>query len=312
MLSDRQIRQDEAPVRSDQKPVQSDSPVESSMLMDHWRLLRTHLFWAYDRPLLRAQRRWEYDSYPAAAWLIRKGTVTLDFEGESEHYGEGTWVFPKFAPGMQEFSSDAHVLSVRFALQWPNGEHLFDRSKSLAVPEGELTAFTRASVDLVQFITARLPSRTGAQSFLHGTLEEYLHLQPVFSAWIGAYYTLFRQSGRSLITLNHLHEKTHQAIHYLDHRPLSLAFQEAELASEVGLSSSHLHKIFLKEIRMTPAAYWNNRKLTATKSKLAGSSQSIKAIAYEMGFSSPENFTHWFRSQTQQSPSQFRAAHLHE
>ncbi len=300
-------------MKSDQKPVPTYSPVapsESSTLMEHWRLLKCHLFWAYDRPLTRVPRRWEYAPYPSAAWLLRKGWAVIEYsDGVKERYEAGNWVLPRSAQGVQEFSEDAHVLSIRFLFEWPNGEPLFPRARSIILPEKEQPAFTLASEKLVEFVTARFPMRSGAQSFLHGTLREYLHLQPVFSAWSAAYYDMLHDHGLSATSLHHLHEKVRQAIAHLDERSLSTGFHENDLADEVGLSSSYLHKVFLKEIGMTPMAYWNDRKLAATKSRLVGSTQSIKAIAYEMGFSSPENFTHWFRTRTGQSPSQFREAH---
>lgn len=273
--------------------------------MDHWQTLRRHLFWAYDRPITRTHE-WDYVPWPASAWLVKKGEVTLSFPEGKEVYQAGMWLFPRLHPGKQQFAPGSHLLSLRFNLEWPHGEHIFGRQKTLAIQKDEIPQFTRISGELAQFTTKYFPNRTDKQTYLHGTLGEYLRLQPLFTQWISTYYEILSAHEPPTHTFHYLSEKVQRGIQFLDERSLAIPFHENELATEMGLSVSHLHRIFVKEIGETPAAYWNKRRLAAAQSRLAGGSQSIKSIAYEMGFSTPENFSHWFRAHMKQSPKQYR------
>lgn len=301
--------QDNLLVKSDQKAVRIAPPSDEPVLMDHWQTLRRHLFWAYDRPIKVTGQDWDYIPWPASAWLIREGEVTLVFPEGEEVYRTGTWIFPRLAPGMQRFAPGSHLLSLRFKLEWPHGEHIFGRQKTLAIPEGEIPQLTRISSELAEFTAKHFPNRTDKQAYLHGTLGEYLKLQPLFTQWISTYYEILSAHEPPTHTYHYLSEKVRRVIQFLDDRSLAIPFHENELAAQTGLSVSHLHRIFVKEIGETPAAYWNKRRLAAAQSRLAGGSQSIKSIAYEMGFSTPENFSHWFRAHTAQSPKQYRDFH---
>lgn len=276
-------------------------------MIEHWRLLFSQLFWAYDRPLKRKLLRWEYAAHPPVAWFLRKGHVVLEAEaGGTRRYEAGQWIFPGLGPKYQEFSADAHLMSIRFLLEWPDGRHLFDRTQTVTVSEADARALNAVSEKLVRFTARHFPPTSSSQSFIHATLSQYIKLQPVFSQWLACYYTLMQGRAKLTSSLRHLQQKTQQALHYLNARSFASPLQESEVAEAVGVSSSYLHKIFVKEVGITPLAYWNHRKLRSARSELAGGSRSIKSIAYDLGFSSPENFAHWFRSQTNQSPRQYR------
>lgn len=294
------------PVASNHKPVQNTSAPESPVLIEHWRLLSSQLFWAYDRPLKRKQLRWEYNPHPPVAWFLRKGRLVLEEAGSRTEYQTGQWVFPGLLPEFQEFSKDAHLLSIRFLLEWPNGQHLFDRTETISFAAHETPALNKASENLARFASNHFPNTSSKQSYIHATLPQYLELQPLFTEWIFIYYEAMQSRAPLSASLSHIQQKTQQALHYLDTRPLTNPLHEAELAGAIGMSTSHLHKVFLKEVGVTPVTYWNNRKLALAKSELTGGPKSIKAISYDLGFSSPENFAHWFRTQTNQSPRQYR------
>lgn len=273
--------------------------------MAHWGLLRCELNWAYDRVVDGGSLTWSYTPHPTPAWLIRKGRVTLEFADGVESYEEGTWLFPRQAPGNQTFSKGTHILSVRFHAEWPNGSPIFPRRVTHAFAAESIPALTPAAEALVQHVAGRF-EQLGRQADLHGSLEEYFNLQPFLFRWIAAYYTTLTQQGVQPATLSHLHEKLRMAIEYLNSHPTSEPLREEKLARQVGLSVSQLNKIFAREAGASPTDFWNERRLRIARSRLLSPGESVKAIAYDLGFSAPANFSHWFRSHTGQSPRDYR------
>lgn len=270
----------------------------------HWGLLRCQPVWAYDRVLEDTPRRWHYTEYPTAAWFIRRGDLRLFYEDGAEEYGEGAWVFPRNAPAEQEFGKGCHIISIRFLAEWPDGRPLFSRDRSISFPHAQAPELMGAAEALVNAFSRQ----SHKIRFIHysSSLQNYLKIQPTFFSWIALWYDSMLQSGCQLTFLNHWHEKLRQAVLQLENQPLSEPFQEKQLARQIGWSVSHLNKVFAKNVGRSPAALWNERRLNAAKSRLTSESESIKIISYELGFSSPASFTHWFRSHTGKAPRSYR------
>lgn len=286
-------------------------PSEKILPLTDLSKLRWRLLWIYDEPLKSKGQTGSYWSYPTAAWLIRQGTVRLRFATGTETYGPQQWVFPRLAEGTQSFSRDAHILSIRFQLEWSDSTPLFDRHRSLTIPTEHPTAIAleRAATRLLHFFHhRRLSPRKRLQLNLH--LADYMNMQPLVAAWMVAYFRALTQWAPSP-DYRPRHEAVNRVLQQLQSHPLHQPLRIPALAKEIGISVSQLNKIFVREMNTTPAAYWQEKKLRTARSWLLYGQDSIKVISYNLGFSSPENFTHWFRTNTGSAPKSFRESPLH-
>lgn len=77
-------------------------------------------------------------------------------------------------------------------------------------------------------------------------------------------------------------------------------------ASKLHISEKQLHKSTTSLLEKTPKQIIDERVLLEAKRLLAHSSQSIKEIAYELGYEEPTNFIKYFRKHTQSTPTEFR------
>lgn len=77
-------------------------------------------------------------------------------------------------------------------------------------------------------------------------------------------------------------------------------------ASEVNISEKQLHKATTLLLSKTPKQIIDERILLEAKRLLIHSNQSIKEIAYELGYDEPTNFIKYFRKHTESTPSEFR------
>ncbi len=77
-------------------------------------------------------------------------------------------------------------------------------------------------------------------------------------------------------------------------------------ASELNISEKQLHKATTTLLGSTPKQIIDERILLEAKRLLVHSTQSIKEIAYELGYDEPTNFIKYFRKHIESTPLEFR------
>jgi DNA-binding response OmpR family regulator len=79
-----------------------------------------------------------------------------------------------------------------------------------------------------------------------------------------------------------------------------------ELARDVGLSARRLCEMFRQHTGMTLQAYISEQRIRASLRLLECTSMSVHAVAYEVGFHTPGNFSTAFRARTGMTPLAWR------
>ncbi|MGB3587358.1 MAG: helix-turn-helix transcriptional regulator, partial [Tunicatimonas sp.] len=77
-------------------------------------------------------------------------------------------------------------------------------------------------------------------------------------------------------------------------------------ANLLNLSPNYLSDLLKKETGKTAQEYIHLHLLERSKTQLLSSNQSIKEIAYSLGFEYPQSFSKLFKKKTGFSPSEFR------
>ena len=75
-----------------------------------------------------------------------------------------------------------------------------------------------------------------------------------------------------------------------------------ELAQVVGVSRSRLYELFLNELKSSPKVIWNSMRTDEAKKRMALNDDSLATVAASLGFSSPGNFSRFFKANTGVSP----------
>lgn len=278
----------------------------SSFPFERWHMFRSRLLWAYEKIFERFDEL--YISFPVAGWRILKGEIELRGDGGSrEIYPEGYWVFPRAGTGRLHFAPKTRIISMRFKAEWFHGVSIFSREQTITFP-AKGCPLNPVAQSLVQFV--REISGTSPSGIPVGCdFGEFLKLGSAFSQWILAYYETLMQHGAKFQSLEGLTGKVQLALEFMEHRPFSHRLCTTEIAAHVGVSVSQLNKLFMQETGTTPSMVWNRRKLTRAKEELFRGVESIKAIAYQLGYSSPAHFSYWFRTNTGLAPTEFRLQH---
>jgi AraC-like DNA-binding protein len=276
----------------------------------NWALLHTQIIWAYEGVPPGAGGTQGYSGRPAPCWLLLEGRVRLEYaDAPREQFGAGTWIIGRDLAGRQSYSRDARLLSLRFLAEWPHGQPLFDRDQTVSFPadspEGRL--LETPTRELAVFAEKIWPGTRTELLQERGSLETHLELRKLESAWLAAYAAVMQGLGRQPNRLLVEDPRLDRALGALRTRPLAEPMRERELAELAGLSLSQLNRLFAAKLGRTPAEIWENRRLGRARTLLVATGQSVKSIAYELGFSSPPHFTSWFRERTGATPVQYRA-----
>lgn len=78
------------------------------------------------------------------------------------------------------------------------------------------------------------------------------------------------------------------------------------IASDMGVSYSNFRKLFKEFTGVSPAFYQQELRIQRAKELLASTDWSIKEIAYQLRFESPDYFSSKFKAKTGMKPSEFR------
>ena len=91
------------------------------------------------------------------------------------------------------------------------------------------------------------------------------------------------------------------------HLNYNVTISEKMLAEKVNLSTNYMHKIFLRDIKMTPLDYLNTYRVKCAKKMLVETDHSIAHIAEAVGFSTGDYFCRVFKKYNKGlSPTAYR------
>ena len=79
-----------------------------------------------------------------------------------------------------------------------------------------------------------------------------------------------------------------------------------EVAEVVGISRSRFFELFHDELKTSPSVFWNAIRYEEAFKRLQTNKENMTSMAMELGFSSPGNFSRFFREHMGVSPSTFR------
>jgi AraC-like DNA-binding protein len=103
----------------------------------------------------------------------------------------------------------------------------------------------------------------------------------------------------------HISGLVKQAIAYL-HQNYMRPISRWEIAEAVGVSEDYLSRVFNRELNISPWDYLNRYRVLQSKHLLLHTTDSIGAIAHQVGFKDQAYFSRVFHKVTGISPQEFR------
>ncbi|MGB8353181.1 MAG: AraC family transcriptional regulator [Chthoniobacteraceae bacterium] len=277
------------------------------MRVTDWASLNASLVWAYNGTYYVGGGDGMTEPTQIAVWLVRKGSAKIVTRSGSISAREGEWLLPGRAPRRQFFSPDARLLSVNFTATWPDGRWLFPGSAAEVFSAAINPRLTRESVRLVNYVTAKFGAKGTSLRDRPLGLTNFLDLERQFFGWLGSLVRTAEKAGLEIAVPPSADTRVTEALRFLQRWPMEKPFREALLSRSTGLSSIHLNRLFLKNVGMSPRAYFERCRLERAIALLRDPTRSIKQVAAGLGFSSHSYFSAWFQRLRNSSPTNYRA-----
>ena len=128
-------------------------------------------------------------------------------------------------------------------------------------------------------------------------------LAGVVNLLIGLMYSLERNI---VLNTNHEHVDMVNKARLRIRESLEADLTIQQIAAEMGVSYSNFRKLFKEYTGISPSLYQQDLRLQRAKELLTTTDLSIKQIAYQLRFDSPDYFSSKFKTKTGMKPSDFR------
>lgn len=128
-------------------------------------------------------------------------------------------------------------------------------------------------------------------------------LAGVVNHLVGLMYSLERTNQ---LSRNHEHVDMINQARLLIRNRLEDDLTIQDIARDMGVSYSNFRKLFKEFAGVSPAFYQQELRIQRAKELLATTDMSVKLIAYQLRFDSPDYFSSKFKMKTGMKPSEFR------
>ncbi len=275
-----------------------------------WLNLNIHLLWCHNLPVARGRkdagpvlRSTEFTN--SGAWLVREGWAQVE-HGDQRHRAEpGQWLIVKPGPRVQTFSPDARLISIAFDARWPDGSHLFDKGLSLVVDGARAPDLERLVRPILNTLKRVNPDTWDARDH-EVDLALFFRIEQLLLRWLVALAGVLAQHGVHHSGHSGVDERVRQAIDLLHAGDLAEPLDSASLAAKVGLSPNHLLRLFRRDLKTTPARYWERMRIEHARHRLLLPESRVKEVSIELGFTYLSHFSKWFKRHTGSTPRAMR------
>lgn len=264
--------------------------------VEKWDRLRRQLVWIRRAVIDTSNRNMTYQPQGRiAAWRLIRGRADFRLSSGRCRVKAGQWIFPGTGTGVRNFSADAEIISVRFHVQWPGGESLFDHRQPVAAGPAATEELDRAGFALVDFAQQRLSPNGFDLPRASAPIESYLMLQAHFDRWVLAYAGLMTRLGHVAREAPRMDARIQEAARLMEARLRAGAVMtENDVARAVGLSLSQFKRLFGRDLKKTPKGWLDDLRHELACDRLGETRRTVKQIGYELGFRSPNHFCSWF------------------
>lgn len=270
----------------------------------HWSRLKVSLLWIY-RGTVPSELTGFMNTFPTlTAWLVLKGTASVTLGRRQETARVGEWLFPKPGPRHQKFSPDATILSIRFRIEWPNGDQLFQEGLGAVLKASEHPNLERHARRLEREVASIARRRYRDASFTDQKIDflQFLQIEKAMHLWSASVYRALIAHGLVPNLQQTGDPRMESVLEQLDAWPLEDPYLVETLARKSGLSRSTLERLAMQTIGSGTKAYIERRRLDHALQALRQPAIPVKQIAVETGFQHTSSFCAWFKARTGKYP----------
>jgi len=243
-----------------------------------------------------------------AAWYILRGEGLVRHGDCEKRAPKGNWLFPNRGEHYRDFSKDAEILSLRFYIEWPDGQPLFPHRESILIPGAKYPDLLRQAKAVERVVYQSGRRNYSSNEFMNERLSfpDYLDVEIAFLQWCKAMCHALVSEGIKPSLERFEDERVVRALRVLDGWPLHTTFSQSQLVQQSGISRAQLDRLFTAKLGQTAHQYFNRRRLRHAERSVQIPERSIKEVAFELGFHHVSNFSTWFKQKTGVNPNERR------
>lgn len=279
-----------------------------------WESVRTELAFIYDSEIpagkadLTGGREREF-----SAWLVREGWARIESDGEVARATKGQWLVCFGKQVTQRFAPNTRLLSLRVLQSWPDGSPLYGSGTVAVFTAADHPALERQALKLLA-LTERLKwnddyERDMRTVFHWRNQMDYLtfmtyqrHLQ----AWQVELAHALAEAGRTVQVPQMTDPRLSRALQVIDSLVPGGTYPEKEMERVSGLSIGRLNRLCTQTYGFTTHQYWERARLERARLALKAATQTIKQVAFGLGFLQLSHFSAWFKRHEGLSPRAYK------
>ncbi len=288
-------------------------PAPVPALYARWLQLDARLLWCNDvardvTPEIRKRGREIVSGHTHShIFYVKRGTAEAEMDGQIYRAGKGEWLVVEPRPRVLYFSPRCRVISIAFDAKWPDGSPWLLASTTLRGSRyREMLSLAHALVRSKLRISRKHWDVRG--EFV--TARQYFSLQGRFQAFLGVLGEALEKEGAYLSRQDDADVRVSLVKRAVERLLPGGRLNRPALAAEAGLSVAQLDRLFIRQIGVSLARYYQGLRCEQAKARLQLFTTRIKEVAYEMGFSSLPHFSAWFTKHAGTPPRRWRSEAL--
>ncbi len=292
---------------------------DTSSLHD-WESVRTELLFIHDSviPAGKADRSGERER-EFSAWLVREGRAQIASDGETARAGKGQWLVCFGSRVTQRFAPDTRLLALRVSQSWPDGSPLFEGKALVVIDAREhpsLERHARRLLALTEKLRWNDDYERDMRTVFHWrnqmSYPRFLEYQRHWQAWQGALVEALMEAGLKMRIPESTDPRVARALQVIDSQTPGGGYPEEAVTRASGLSTGRLNRVCAQIYGFTLHQYWERGRMERARRALKAGKQSVKQVAYELGFRQLSHFSAWFKRHEGASPRAFQTQEARE
>lgn len=269
-----------------------------------WRSLRHEWLWVYRGPVPQCGVWSAEIPVPAGVFFVESGEVRIRSDGKETIVPRGQAFFSSPKLRRHWFAANTCLLSVGFRSQWPDGTALFRDALNFAADAPALRKATRqlfASIYGAQKVVSYRQAIEAAKY----SASEWAVREAAFAAWFVVWMETLQELGVQPEPQRRARRRrVDQLVAWLQALPLD--HTTPSLPPDFPIGSRRAEQLMQEQFGIGLRMFLERRRLDVARERIVADHETLKEIAFALGFRHASHFTAWFRRQTGVSPSEYR------
>ena len=283
-------------------------PRPPEITADAWRSLRCEWLWVY-RGAVPVCGVWSAEiPVPAGVFFVEQGNGRIGVEGREIVVKRGEAFFSAPGPRRHWFAPGTKLLSVGFRCLWPDGRSVFRAGLNFAAKSPQLHTATLELFRRVHRGRKALAFREAVKPVTQA-LADWSAREAAFQEWFAIWCDVMQKRGTQpepQTAAKGRRSRVEQLIAWLDTRPLDQTAPTLPPGFALGLRRAD--QLLQQHLGTSLRGHLERRRLDAARERVLAGEDTLKQIAFELGFRHASHFTAWFRRQVGVSPSVYRVS----